>query len=137
MSADWHSQAFYRISAMGLILNDRGEVLMVNEHGDFSLPGGGWEYGETLHECLVRELHEEILLTSDFTESVVAALPFYNPGKEAWQMLIVSLIHYNELQFAVGEHASDVRWFAPEDIDVSTQAGKLTKKALEVYDANF
>ena len=128
--ADWHTQAFYRISAYGLIRNDKGEVLMVNEHGYYTLPGGGWDYGESLHEALTRELDEEIALESDFSESVMTALPFYNDNKQAWQMLLLCEITYDELKFSVGAHATDVKWFAPEDIDDTAQSNKLVKKAL-------
>ena len=127
---DWHQQAFYRVSAIGLIRNDKGQVLMVNEHGHFSLPGGGWDYGESLHEALKRELYEEIKLTSDFRESVITALPFYNPNKEAWQMWVACQIDYDELHFSIGEHASEVRWFDEDEIDMSTMAGKFVKQLL-------
>lgn len=134
MKEDWHKQAFYRVSAIGLIRNQNGEVLMVNEHGHFTLPGGGWDYGESLHEALKRELFEEIALKSEFDEKVIAALPFYNKSKDAWQMWVACEILYDELNFGIGEHASDVRWFTPNEIEDSTLAGKLAKKVLEEYE---
>lgn len=127
---DWHKQAFYRISAYGVIRNDKDEVLMVNEHGYYTMPGGGWDYGESLHEALVRELYEEIALESDFGETIITALPFYNENKQAWQMLLLCEIAYDELKFSVGTHATDVKWFAPEVIDDSAPSNKLVKKAL-------
>ena len=51
-----------------MIRNDKNQILMVDEkRGHLTLPGGGWEYGEDLHACLVRELKEEIDLNSSFS----------------------------------------------------------------------
>lgn len=133
-SIDWHQLAFYRVSAIGVIRSKSGQVLMVNEHGRYTLPGGGWDYGESLHACLVRELHEEIALTTPFHEHVVGALPFYNPNKAAWQMWVGCIIDYDELEFGVGESAADVQWFDRADITDATLAGQLSRQLLELID---
>lgn len=127
---DWYDKAFYRTSAVALIRNDKGQVLMVNEHGRFTLPGGGWDYSESLHDALTRELYEEIELTSDFKEYVIAALPFYNPNRQVWHMWIACHIEYDKLNFGVGEHASEVKWFSEDEINEDELAGKLTKWVL-------
>ncbi len=49
------------LGVRGLVLNDAGEVLLVEHtyiHGWF-LPGGGVERGETTEHALIRELQEE------------------------------------------------------------------------------
>lgn len=48
--------------AVGLILNARGEMLMVRKHGSevFMQPGGKMEDGETSLAALLREVEEEI-----------------------------------------------------------------------------
>lgn len=46
----------------GLIVNPRGEILIVKSHkwrGKYVIPGGHIELGETLQEALVREIEEE------------------------------------------------------------------------------
>jgi len=129
---DWYKDAFYRVSAIGVIRNGKGEYLLVNEHDRWSFPGGGWDFGESLHEALKRKLLEEIALTSDFNERVITAVPFYNPNKEAWQMWVACEITYDELMFSIGEHATDVRWMKASEIDYSTLSGKLMKQVLEI-----
>ena len=49
-----------RHSGRGLVISD-GKVLLSHERntGVYMSPGGGWEDGETLAECCVRELREE------------------------------------------------------------------------------
>ncbi|HPR09883.1 NUDIX hydrolase [Candidatus Saccharibacteria bacterium] len=51
---------FYRVTVKALVMNDKQQLLVgVNKKGAYELPGGGWEHGETLEECLARELQEE------------------------------------------------------------------------------
>lgn len=130
--SDWYEKAFYRVSAIGVIRNEKGEYLLCNEHDRWAFPGGGWDYGESLHEALKRELYEEIALVSDFRERVIAAIPFYNPKKEAWQMWIACEIAYDELNFGIGEHSTEIKWQRADEIDYTTKAGKLMKQVLEV-----
>ena len=49
-----------RHSARGLVV-ENGKVLLSHEMniGVYMSPGGGWEDGETLEECCIRELKEE------------------------------------------------------------------------------
>lgn len=53
----------FNLRAYGILLNDKGEVLVSDEYRygqRFSkFPGGGLEWGEGLEECLVREYREE------------------------------------------------------------------------------
>lgn len=53
--------ALYRIAARVLVIKDK-KVLLVREKDDdwWSFPGGGVDYGETLHEALIREVIEEL-----------------------------------------------------------------------------
>ena len=104
---------------------------MVNEHDRWSFPGGGWDFEESLHEALKREMYEEVALKSEFSEKVITAVPFYNPNKQAWQMWVACEIEYTELEYGIGEHASDVKWMAADEIDYTTMAGKLMKQVLE------
>lgn len=132
-SSEWYKQAFYRVSLKALIRNDKNQILMVQEKkGDFSLPGGGWDYEEDLHTAIERELFEEVALTSSFTEEVITAIPFYNPSKEAWQMWVACDISYEHLEYGVGEDAEVVKWVNEDEIDLATLSGKLIQQVLEV-----
>ena len=52
---------FYRVSVKALVFDADDRLLVVQEPAaHWELPGGGWEHGETLEQCLARELHEEL-----------------------------------------------------------------------------
>ena len=52
------------IGVGAVILNERGEVVLIRRgkqprRGEWSIPGGRLEWGETVHEALIREVLEE------------------------------------------------------------------------------
>ncbi len=47
------------IAAGGLVLNDKGELLMIFRRGKWDLPKGKLDEGETIEACAVREVIEE------------------------------------------------------------------------------
>lgn len=48
-----------RPGAYAIVLDARGRVALVEEEGEWYLPGGGLEGAETPEQALVREVHEE------------------------------------------------------------------------------
>ena len=54
---------FYRLSSHAVIFNTNNQVLLLKAtYADcaWSLPGGGLDQGETIHQALVRECFEEL-----------------------------------------------------------------------------
>lgn len=47
------------VAAGGLVLNEKGEVLMIHRRGFWDLPKGKLEKKERIKECAVREVKEE------------------------------------------------------------------------------
>ena len=64
-----------------LVFNEKGELLLNlrSDTGDWGIPGGGKELGETLEECAVRELKEETDLDTDALEllTVLSGRDYY------------------------------------------------------------
>ena len=51
----------YRVSVKALIVNDKKEILLIEEDdGRWDLPGGGLNYNEDINSCLKREIKEEL-----------------------------------------------------------------------------
>lgn len=54
-------QPFYRVAIKALIFDDKDRLLVaMNEDDKAEIPGGGWEDGESVQECLAREIDEEV-----------------------------------------------------------------------------
>ena len=132
--SNWHQNCFYRVSLKALIRNEAGDILMVREKGVLGLPGGGWDYGETVHQALQRELREEIGLTSDFDERIIGTAPRWLEHKQAWLLWIVYEISYDSLELSIGEHGEEVVWVAEEDIDMTIASGPMIKHVLAGVD---
>ena len=64
---------FFRFSVHAVITNNEGKLLLIKQtYTDkrWGLPGGGVEPGETIHEAIKRECHEELglnIIISAFT----------------------------------------------------------------------
>ena len=134
MQDDWSKDCKYRVTIKALIRNQKGEILMVDEPeeigGQYSLPGGGYEYGESAHDCLKRELQEEIALKTDFKERLIhqQSRPF--PGTDTWIMWLTYEITYDELDFSVGKDAADVKWVSPDQINDQEMLGQMVLEVL-------
>ena len=54
----------YRVSAKALIFDDDGRLLVFKDSdGEWEMPGGGWEHGESFEACLKREFMDEVGVT--------------------------------------------------------------------------
>lgn len=109
--------SYYRISLKAIIRNEYGEVLVNREAGrnDWSLPGGGWDHGETDIECLKRELFEELGYSGELTARPVATTrePMFMPSKKAWLLWIVYDVKTQHMDFKVGEESDAIQFIDP------------------------
>ncbi len=76
------------IRVKGLIINSKEELLLGYSYNSFQFPGGHLEFGETIKECLKREIKEETGMNVDFKEMI----PF------------ISIKYYSENYFNSGKN---------------------------------
>jgi mutator protein MutT len=94
MNSGKYPNTFYRVSIKAIIRNQEGKVLVLKEHQNkWELPGGGIDHGESCHDCLRRELKEELNITNDFTETFNKIETQYMPSRpdkelDFWKMSI-------------------------------------------------
>jgi mutator protein MutT len=127
------------IVAVGAVIVDHGCVLLIQRgqeplKGEWSLPGGAVEVGETLADALVREVREETALEV-VVGPVLGVLDSirHDPGGRAEYHYII--IDYAcriptgaSVVAARGTDAADVRWVPLEELD----RYRITATALSV-----
>lgn len=138
----------FNIRVYGLLINDRDEVLLSDEHRfgrTFTkFPGGGLEEGEGLKECLIREFQEEIAITVE-VEELFYLTDFYQQSAFNPKDQIISIyyrvsadnlqkITTSKVKYDFPEGAQEVnRWVAIKDLskeDVTFPIDKLVVEKL-------
>jgi len=123
---------FYRVSLKAIIRNGDGDILVNKEagRGDWSLPGGGWDHGETKIECMKRELSEEIGYQGDLIMNLVGVSePVFMPTKQNWLIWVVYDVFTENNNFSIGGDSDEICFIDPEFLAESTKiVEKLTYK---------
>ncbi len=128
VSADF-PDAFYRVAVKGMLVRDY-KVLMVDDFagkkarergGEWELPGGGLDFGEDMHQALVREVQEEMGLKVTW----VADRPAYiwtvkrhaRRGMEWFYVLVVAFqIEVENLEFTPSEECRSITFMSKDDM---------------------
>jgi mutator protein MutT len=148
-----HHLTRFNIRVYGLLINDRGEILVADEVFKNGLkatkfPGGGLELGEGLVEGLIREFKEECgitvtvqkhFYTTDFfqpsffdTESQIISV-YYICQSAEWQKVKISSVKF-DFEVIPGEEAESFRWVPVSDLaketDITLPIDKVVVKLL-------
>jgi 8-oxo-dGTP pyrophosphatase MutT (NUDIX family) len=82
MTESPHDNGAYRfpVSVKGVVVRDGAVVLLRNRRGEWELPGGKLELGESPELCVAREIEEELALTVEPTMLVDSWVYTIAPG---------------------------------------------------------
>jgi len=111
---------------VGVVIWDGTRVLLERRgrppaQGAWALPGGLIEVGETAEDAVRREVREEC----GIEVTVGPLLGLFEPihrdpdGRVRYHFVVIDfLAHYHDGQCRAGDDAADLRWVAPEDLDL-------------------
>src|SRR5262249_48131450 len=110
---------------VGAIVVQEGRVLLVRRGqaplvGEWSLPGGVLECGETLREAASREAREETGLIVEPAEmlGVYERVTRDEASRVRYHYVLIDfLCRARAGELKAGSDAADVRWFAPAELD--------------------
>src|SRR5712672_639667 len=129
------------IVGVGAVIVDQGRVLLVKRGsppllGEWSLPGGVVELGETLRAAAEREAHEEtglIVKAGEVLEVLDRIIPGKNAAPQYHYVLIDFLCIVEGGQLRAGGDAADVRWTTQAEMSTYN----LESSALDVIRKAF
>ena len=108
---------FYRVSVKALVFDAERRLLVVQEPaGHWELPGGGWEHGETLEQCLARELREELgvgLCSVDLSTQRAWAGPGASHRYHRLKLTVQATL--GSTVITPGQEILAARWVTPEE----------------------
>jgi ADP-ribose pyrophosphatase YjhB (NUDIX family) len=106
---------YYRVSAKALVLDETKAkfLLMRQDNGVWDMPGGGLDWGEKPHECLTREIDEEMGLKV----RKIATQPSYflggyqvSPESDLWVVNVVYEAELESLDFVPSDECQEIRF---------------------------
>ena len=97
--------------------------------GEWDLPGGGLQFGESLHECLNREIKEETGLTVRIGKLLYATTNIVNPSSQTVGLMY--LCHADTNNVTLSREHTAFLWATQEQLKE-----RVSKSASEVYEKN-
>jgi 8-oxo-dGTP pyrophosphatase MutT (NUDIX family) len=112
-------------SANVVVTNDRGEILMIErtDNGNWAIPGGAMDLGESLPQTAVRETKEETGIDCEVTGLVgiytdPKHVVLYTSDDEVRQEFsVVFTARYLGGEPAVSRESRKVRWMCPDHVE--------------------
>ncbi len=109
-------------AARAVIFDDRGRILLIRrgDNKQWALPAGGMEPGESVTECMAREVWEEtgLVVESSVAFAIYSEPRFTAPTRPDAQLLTVAYRvgeWSGELQTTTNE-TDDARWFSVDEV---------------------
>ena len=128
---------------VGAVIVKDGRVLLIRRGqapllGEWSLPGGVVECGETLRQAMIREAREETGLVVETAEllGVYERVIRSDDGRVRYHYVLIDFLCRPVAgDLMAGSDAADVRWFGSEELDalkLPRDTREVIEKALQI-----
>ena len=108
-----------KIVGTAIILNENGEILIGQRPlgkdlaGLWEFPGGKQEEGETIQECIIREIKEELDVTAEVDDFLLSVTKEYSHGKFSLKVYKAYITDVENLKPLVHQ---DLAWVKISDL---------------------
>ena len=125
----------------GLVINPEGKVLLAQRahepnKGQWSLPGGAVNLGETLHRALKREVREECGIEIEVVKFLAVFDRIFADDQDHIHyhyVLINFLCRWKSGQLHIGSDTMDAHWLWPEELCNLDVTPEVEKFILQTY----
>jgi len=126
------------ITGVGAVIIENDRVLLIERgheplKGEWSLPGGALELGETIAEGVIREVHEETGLTVEpiAVVEVFDRIVRDEPGRVRYHYVLIDfLCRVTGGSLACASDAASARWAALDELDaIADFTAQVIRKA--------
>ncbi|TVL91956.1 NUDIX hydrolase [Streptomyces sp. SAJ15] len=131
-------------AASVVVVDGSGSILLQRRRDNdmWALPGGVMHIGESLPDCAIRETREETGIDVEIvgivgTYTNPGHVFAYDDGEVRQEFSICFLARPLGGQVAVSEESTDVRWFAPGEIDALPMVPSIRKRVDDWRDGNM
>ena len=104
------------VSIKGVVFVDGKVVLLLNDRGEWELPGGRLEKGETTEACLIREFNEELGCAVAIDKLLLVDILEVVPGKLVLIIAYRCLLRRQSTEFMLSEEHKDLRLFSISEL---------------------
>jgi 8-oxo-dGTP diphosphatase len=127
-----------------VVWNDEAEVLLIRRSkpprlGEWSLPGGKVEFGETLRAALLREVREETGLDVQIVDLLDTAEIIFDAEAgtdDAHFVLVDFTVRAVSGTLAAGSDADDARWFSLDaiaDLHLWSETRRVIERSAAIH----
>src|SRR5437762_4188679 len=123
----WWLSPKYVVGVSGLIRDDQGRILLLKHtyrrDKPWGLPGGGLKPGESLEECLLREVREETGMNVEIVHMLSGAA---HRDRRLVEMIFSCrpLPGESLASFKPNAEIAEARWFDRDDLPAATSRGQ-------------
>jgi mutator protein MutT len=134
---------FIGVGVGAIIINVKGELFLAkrgpkakNERGTWEFPGGGVEFGETMADCIKREIYEEYGIRIELSDQLEAIDHLIPDEQQHWVAItFIAKIVKGKPKIMENEKCSEIGWFKINELPkplsiVSSASLDLLKKHL-------